>query len=124
MSVITDNTNMPAPRSSKPRIAVIGGLTRATHEWKRAGAALGVVIEHHDGNTTGHRAALLAAIVRRADVVVTMTIPNSHNGVAIARRTAAAHRRAFMLVKRMSPSTLATIIADVLALARIAVAAR
>ena len=82
------------------RVAVVGGLTRATHEWTRAGEALGIHLEHHDGNTTGCRAATLAAMVRRADIVVAITIPNSHNAVAIARRTAANHGRVLRIVKR------------------------
>ena len=100
-----------------PRIAIIGGLTRATHEWERAGEALGVHLEHHDGRTHGCRADTLAAIVRRADVVVTITIPNSHNAVAIARKTALLHGRAYLQVKRLRPSGLASVLGEVLALA-------
>jgi hypothetical protein len=99
------------------RVAVIGGLTRATHEWTRAGEALGVHLEHHDGNTSGCRAATLAAMVRRADIVVAITIPNSHNAVAIARRTAANHGRVLRIVKRLSPSAIARVLADGIALA-------
>jgi hypothetical protein len=98
------------------RIAVIGGLTRATHEWERAGSALGVVVEHHDGRTRGCRADTLAAMVRRADVVVTITIPNSHNAVAIARRVATLHGRTYVQLKRLRPNGLAAVIADALAL--------
>jgi hypothetical protein len=107
-----------------PRFAVIGGLTRATHEWERAGKMLGVIVEHHDGNTAGNRAASLAAVVRRADVVVTITIPNSHGAVAIARRIATMHGRTFMLVKRLSPNALGAIVQDALALARTQALAR
>jgi hypothetical protein len=92
------------------RIAVIGGLTRATNEWRRAGAAIGAIVEHHDGQTAGSRAAALAAIVRRADVVVSILVPNSHGAVAIARRTAASHHRTFLLFKHLRPSGLAAVI--------------
>ncbi len=102
------------------RIAVIGGLTRATHEWERLGPELGVIVEHHDGRTHGNRATTLASIVRRADVVVTITLPNSHNAVSIARRTAALHERVYVQVKRLRPNGLAALVADALALGRTA----
>ncbi len=105
-------------RRTSLHVAVIGGLTRTSREWQRAGAALGVIVEHHDGITDGCRAAALAAMVRRADVVVTITVPNSHNAVAIARRVAESHGRVFLLVKRLSPRTLAAVVADALAVAR------
>jgi hypothetical protein len=107
-------------RSPQLRVAVIGGLTRATAQWERAGKALGVELEHHDGNAIGHRAATLAAAVRRADVVITITEPNSHNAVAIARRQAALHHRAFLLIRRLRPEALASAIADALAGSRAA----
>lgn len=97
------------------RVAVIGGLTRATHEWERAGQALGVRLEHHDGRTAGGRAETLAAIVRRAELVITLTVPNSHGAVTIARRVANHHGNAFVLVERLRPSGLAAVIDDALA---------
>jgi hypothetical protein len=107
-----------------PRVAIVGGLSRSRLEWQRAGAAIGAIVEHHDGDTSGARAATLAAIVRRADVVIAIAMPNSHNGVATARRVSTDHGRAFVLVKRLSPSALGAIIADALALARTAELAR
>lgn len=95
-----------------PRVAVIGGLTRATHDWERIGDAAGLQVEHHDGQTAGNRATTLAAMVRRADVVVAITIPNSHNAVAIARREAALAGVPYVLVKRLRPNELATLVAD------------
>jgi hypothetical protein len=95
-------------------VAVIGGLTRATGEWERAGEAIGAIVEHHDGRASGSRAASLAAIASRADVVVTITVPNSHNAVAIARRVAASQHRVFVLVKRLRPSSLAALVSDAL----------
>jgi Uncharacterized protein conserved in bacteria (DUF2325) len=110
--------------STAPRIAVVGGLTRSTLDWERAGAAIGVLVEHHDGNTSGSRATALAAMVRRADVVIAIAMPNSHNGVATARRVSADYGRGFVLVKRLSPSALGTAVADALAVARTAELAR
>lgn len=105
-------------RADIPRIAVVGGLSRANHEWERAGRAIGVVVEHHDGDAHGCRAATLAAIVQRADVVIAITMPNSHGAIAIARRVASRWGRALVRVKRLSPHGLGPVVADALALAR------
>ena len=102
-------SNLAAP-AAPLRIAVIGGLTRSGRDWERAGEAIGAIVEHHDGNVAGVRAATLAAIVRRADIVVAILVPNSHSGVAIARRTAASHQRMFLLVKHLRPSGLADVV--------------
>jgi hypothetical protein len=108
--------SLPAP--APLRIAIVGGLTRATGEWERAGNELGVTVEHHDGNIGSSRASNLVSLVRRADVVVAITVPNSHNAVAIARRAATSHGRPFVLVKRLRPDGLADIVADALRLTR------
>jgi hypothetical protein len=105
-------------KSHRLRVAVIGGLTRATHLWTRAGDELGVSLEHHDGNTHGGRLGAIDSAVRRADVVVIITEPNSHGGVAAARRAAVAAHRPHVLVKRLRPNSLAAAIEDVLAIAR------
>ena len=73
---------------SRVRVVVIGGLSRAGELWSRAGDSIGVDLEHHDGRTRGRGAQEITAAVRRADVVVIITDPNSHGGVAVARRAA------------------------------------
>jgi hypothetical protein len=103
----------PAPR--RTRVAVIGGLTRATDLWTRAGDALGIVLEHHDGRAEGRGVGEIAAMVRRAEVVVIITEPNSHAGVAAARRAATAAAKPYTLIKRLRPNGLAAVIADTLA---------
>ncbi len=105
---------MDKAKQSPPRVAVVGGLTRAVRAWERAGAAIGVSVEHHDGVTAGGRAATLAAMVRRADIVVSITMPNSHGAVAIARREAASHGCVFVLVNRLRPHALPAIVAAAL----------
>jgi ribosome-interacting GTPase 1 len=100
------------------RVAVVGGLSRAGDLWSRAGDALGVELEHHDGRTRGSGVAEIVAAVRRADVVVIITDPNSHNGVAAARRAAIAAARPHVLVKHLRPGGLATVLAQTLAAAR------
>jgi hypothetical protein len=107
--------------SSAPlRVAVIGGLTRATDQWRRAGEAIGVRVEHHDGQSQGRRAGDIESIVRRADVVLVITDLNSHNGVAHARKAALAHARPHLLLKRLRPDGLAAAIAEAQATSRAA----
>jgi hypothetical protein len=97
---------------SRTRVVVIGGLSRAGELWSRAGQSLGIDLEHHDGRTRGRGADEIAAAVRRADVVVIITDPNSHGGVAVARRAAIAAARPHVLVKRLRPGGLGAVLAD------------
>ena len=100
------------------RVAVVGGLSRAGELWSRAGNTLGVELEHHDGRTRGRGAHDIVAVVRRADVVVIITDPNSHGGVAIARRAAIAAARPHVLVKHLRPARLQAVLADAVTAAR------
>jgi hypothetical protein len=109
-----------APSSSPLRVAVIGGLSRSTYLWQRAAEDAGIEIEHHDGRTAGRRAQGLAALVRRADVVVIQTELNSHNGVATARRLAAAHARPHLLIRRLRPDGISELLAEARSLQRAA----
>ena len=104
-----------ATHASRLKVAVIGGLTRATDQWERTGDELGVDLEHHDGRADGRRATAIASAVRRADVVIIITAANSHNGVAIARKTAQSLGRHHLLVNRMRPDGLAAVLADAIA---------
>lgn len=97
------------------RVAVIGGLTRATDLWSEAGRAMGVHLEHHDGRSQGRRADDIASMIRRADVVVIITDPNSHNGVTIARKTALAAGKPHRLVKHLRPAGLAAVLSETFA---------
>ena len=94
------------------RVAVVGGMTRATDLWSRAGDALGIELEHHDGRAHGRHANEIAAVVRRAHLVVIITEPNSHSGVAIARRAAISAARPHVLVKRLRPGGLGELLAQ------------
>jgi hypothetical protein len=97
------------------RVAVVGGLTRATDQWTDEGRALGIQLEHHDGRVHGRRADDLEAMVRRADVVVIITDLNSHNGVTIARKAAVHAALPHRLVRRLRPHGLAAILTETLA---------
>jgi hypothetical protein len=100
------------------RVAVVGGLSRAGGQWSRAGAAIGVDLEHHDGQTRGGRSRGIIAAVRRADVVVIITDPNSHAGVAVARRAALLASRPHVLVKHLRPDGLGAVLGEALSAAR------
>jgi hypothetical protein len=112
----TQRLATPAPH--RTRVAVIGGLTRATDLWTRAGDALGVQLEHHDGRAEGRGVDEIASIVRRAEVALIITEPNSHAGVSAARRAATAAAVPYALIKRLRPNGLAAAIAEILAHAR------
>jgi hypothetical protein len=118
MSNITD-TNMSSVHR-RLRVAVIGGLTRAAALWARAGNSIDVELEHHSGQTRGRGAQEIVAAVHRADVVVIITDPNSHGGVAVARRAASARACPHLLVKHLRPAGLGAVLADALAVARAA----
>jgi len=111
-------------RSARLRIAVVGGLSRATDLWSRAGDEIGVELEHHDGRAAGRRSRDIVAAVRRADLVVIITDPNSHAGVAVARRAAIAAARPHLLVKHLRPDGIGALIQTRLAAARAGAAKR
>jgi len=98
------------------RVAVVGGLSRATRRWTQIGDAIGVELEHHDGQTRGRGSREIAAVVRRADVVLIITDPNSHGGVAVARRAAIAAARPHLLVKHLRPDDLRSALADAISI--------
>ena len=98
-------------KHDRVRVAVVGGLSRAGDLWTRAGKAMGVDLEHHDGRTRGRGAHDIEAAVRRADVVVIITDPNSHGGVSVARRAAISAARPHVLVKHLRPDGLGEAIA-------------
>jgi hypothetical protein len=100
------------------RVAVVGGLSRAGAQWSRAGEAIGVDLEHHDGRTRGRGSHDIVAAVRRAHVVVIITDPNSHGGVAVARRAAISAARPHLLVKHLRPGGLGAAVDEALTAAR------
>ena len=100
------------------RVAVVGGLSRASEQWVRAGHSLGVELEHHDGRTRGRGAHEIIAAVRRADVIVIITDPNSHGGVSVARRAAISAARPHVLVKHLRPSGLGAVLSGTMAAAQ------
>src|SRR5215468_1917469 len=110
-----------ASQPSRIRVAVVGGLSRGAEQWSRAAHAAGVEVEHHDGRTAGRGSQAIVAAVRRAQVVVIITDPNSHAGVAVARRAAIAAARPHLLIKHLRPQALPELLADALAAARGAV---
>jgi hypothetical protein len=108
----------PATPHSRLRVAVVGGLSRGGEQWTRAGDAAGIAVEHHDGRTAGRGSQAIEAVVRRAQVVVIITEPNSHLGVSVARRAAVAAARPHLLVKRLRPQGLSELVAQAFTAAR------
>lgn len=97
-------------RRRRIRVVVVGGLSRTADLWSRAGRSLGVELEHHDGQVGGRGAQEIMAAVRRADIVVIITDPNSHGGVAVARRAAISAARPHLLVKHLRPGGLEAVL--------------
>jgi len=95
----------------RTRVAVIGGLSRANDLWVRIGARYGLELEQHDGNIHGRGSLEVTSMVRRADIVIIITDPNSHGGVETARRVAIAAGRPHVLVDRLRPHGLPAILA-------------
>jgi Uncharacterized protein conserved in bacteria (DUF2325) len=100
------------------RIAVVGGLSRATELWSRAGDEIGVELEHHDGRAGGRRSRDIVAAVRRADLVVIITDPNSHAGVAVAGRGGSSAGGPKLLGENLRPDGIGALIEASLAAAR------
>ena len=96
------------------RVAIVGGLDRARAQWLREARTLGVELEHHTGRTAGRGSAEIIAIVRRADLVVIITDPNSHSGVAVARRAATSTALPHVLIKHLRPGDLSSVITSAL----------
>jgi Uncharacterized protein conserved in bacteria (DUF2325) len=99
-----------APPQEQLRVAVVGGLSRATGRWSRAGDDIGVHVEHHDGQTAGRGSREIVAAIKRSDVVVIITDRNSHGGVAVARRAAISASRPHVLIKHLRPEDLRTVL--------------
>jgi hypothetical protein len=113
-------TDAATSQHARIRVTVVGGLSGATAQWSRAGDAIGVELEHHDGRPGGRGSHAIVAAVRRAHLVVIITDPNSHGGVAVARRAAIAAARPHLLVKHLRPQGLRAVITDALAASGVA----
>jgi len=106
MSVITDSGDM------QQRVAIVGGVDRIAPVLERVAADLDFDLELHDGHTSGRGAPGLAAMIGRADVVVIVTDVNSHNAVIAARKLAGSLGRRTVIVRKLGPSKLASILGD------------
>ena len=83
------------------KIAVVGGIDRASRQLSPLAEASGHELECHAGDMNGRGGEALAALVDRADVVVVLTDVNSHAAVWGARRLARSRGRRCVLVRRL-----------------------
>jgi len=94
------------------RISIVGGIDRAAPVLAKTATDMGCELELHTGHTAGRGAPGLAAMIGRSDVVVIVTDINSHNAVIAARKLATSLGRRTVIVRKLGPSKLASIIGD------------
>ena len=90
------------------RIAVVGGLDRVAHELEAVARAGGHELGTHTGVIAGKATSTrLRALVIWSDLVLVLTVVNSHNAVRLARQVARSHHRPLRILRRLGPSHLA-----------------
>lgn len=93
------------------RIGIVGGVGRNQPQLYELAARAGHVLEAHDGDVGGRGAVTLAALVRRADLVVIAMEVNSHGAVRLARRLCKRSGTAALVLRTASPARVAEILA-------------
>ena len=91
-------------------IGIVGGVERAGRLLDEAAQKRGHSLELHAGHMNGTGDRTLATLVQRADLVVVTTDVNSHAAVRRARELARQHGRPCVLVRRLGPARLSTLL--------------
>lgn len=91
-------------------IGIVGGVERAGRLLDEAAHERGHSLELHDGHMNGTGDRALMTLVQRADLVVVTTDVNSHAAVRRARELARQHQRPCVLVRRLGPKRLGTLL--------------
>ena len=97
-------------RASGKIIGIVGGVDRTGRLLDAAAHHLGHSLELHDGHMNGTGDRALATLVQRSDLVVVTTDVNSHAAVRRARELARQHQRPCVLVRRLGPKRLETLL--------------
>ncbi|MCC6524334.1 MAG: DUF2325 domain-containing protein [Polyangiaceae bacterium] len=92
------------------RIGIVGGVGRNQPQLYELAARAGHVLEVHDGDVGGRGAVALAALVRRADLVVIAMEVNSHGAVRLARRLCKSSGTAALVLRTASPARVAELL--------------
>jgi len=96
----------------KPRVVFVGGVERVERSLRASGEELGVDVDVHAGHMQGNAGTRLAALVRRADLVVLVTGVNSHNAVHTAKKEAARSGTPLQIMKFCGASVARALIAE------------
>lgn len=91
-------------------IGIVGGVERAGRLLDETANERGTTLELHDGHMRGTGDRALSTLVQRSDLVVVTTDVNSHAAVRRARELARQHGRPCVLVRRLGPKRLATLL--------------
>ena len=91
-------------------IGIVGGVERTARLLDAEAQRRGHSLQMHDGHMNGTGDRELATLVLRSDLVVVTTDVNSHAAVRRARELARQHQRPCVLVRRLGPARLNTII--------------
>ena len=94
------------------RIALVGGVERTENAYRDIAEAAGHDLVFHGGHVAGRGAANLIDLARRVDFMIILTDVNSHGAVQLARRSARKHGVPCALHRRLSPSRLAQVLAE------------
>lgn len=91
-------------------IGIVGGVERSFRLLDVAAHERGHSLELHDGHMNGTGDRSLAKLVSRSDLVVVTTDVNSHAAVRRARELARLYQRPCVLVRRLGPKRLVTLL--------------
>lgn len=94
------------------RIGIVGGVERTESAYAQIAAGTGHTVVFHGGHLGGRGSEVLRTLVEHVDLVIVVTDVNSHGAVQVARKTARRHGVPVILLRRLSPSRLATVLAE------------
>ncbi|HSC85882.1 MAG TPA: DUF2325 domain-containing protein [Polyangiaceae bacterium] len=91
-------------------IGIVGGVERSERLLDEAAHSRGHRLQFHPGHMNGTGDRSLATLVQRSDLVVVTTDVNSHAAVRRARELARQYQRPVVLVRRLGPTRLTTLL--------------
>lgn len=92
------------------KIAIVGGLDRHERHLVRLAGEKGHEVECHRGHASARSTEALEAMVDRAQVVVLVTMVNSHGAIDVAKRAALRLRRRIMIERTCGPARFAELL--------------
>jgi hypothetical protein len=93
-------------------IALVGGLDRSESQYRQLAERAGHSIEWHTGDLAGRGAGSLDSMIERADLVIVVTLVNSHGAVWRARKLAKQRRKRLLLLARCGVSKFGSVLTE------------